>query len=1092
MSSIKKNISKFESAENFPWENLFSEDNEKYISGLSKIEKYFKADLLRLVVRILEIKDVTGTKDENMQKIKKETTIIRNKINKIKDDSDKEKMRVDLINYYKALLITKEDKNANVSIPKRPMLLPLTESELNRINEQFPGVVSSEVKKERRTSVTKELLSKDITQLGKINDEKMLLMLVMYFYDLLRKEGKTGLKAGEFKNFIIENVTNRMSENSIVFNYDKQKETLIKFQNLMKEKKITRDDNKEAILTITALLSTPVVILDSDKPLIGEVKIEIDEKKGKDIGNIPDIVDVEDVDVPSRKIETVKIKKSGKSVEEFKKYILSKGWKLPKDESKEGLCDYTLEKIKEEDKAIKSVETKLEKELESIKGIMENMLIEQEKRISRLEKLKKSKTTVDIKEDIKKLEKEVKTTDIKLEKLDTEIKEQEKIQKEIIKEKEINKEVCYKMKDMIKTGKFDMVDLLNDLKCKSGVCDLNKSMCTNESSSLNMRKVEGVEVIADEKEVNEIRKGVTIKKNLDETKQIMEEMAVLMAKRNKAIEVLKSKGDIIIKKAEEIADSQPLLNINEEKQRINIVDKLNEYKQMIITMIDKYIPEKITDDFVDIIIKEIKEVDMRVYFSEVKMYVNDVFLELIKEVEDNKKKLLLEQPVREEEYIPENLEREMLSDFDLREAVYRLIDSNMESILEDIQRDKNNREWTVSTIKKNIIEEYYLPLDALKGKKQEIIKYWDEFLARKNYIDTATNNYINMYNKKGVKITPELKRDINYKVIREYENKINISYNKKEPVIEEQIEEVEPTPEDFTRIIGGVLDKIKSKRKEDIEREVVVELKKQLNRDYSEEVDSIREWINYVVNLRESDVEEIDIKEDENYSKEEAEKVYNLLYDTVDNVYKKNNKTYLKLTDKLFNQIVGVVEKRKSYAMNELRKNEIKYMLTTIIDKLNESYSKTKSIEAPTIRKEVKKCNLKDSSMLSTNEELIENLRCDEGEVCDLDKNECVPVEEIKNDEIVESITIGDSIMKVKGKNAIVDALKNKILNINKMKEEEPKIQFVSQKSSLEDIRSSMSSMIKGANINENRVRMEQREAREKISNLIKKYKDQL
>jgi hypothetical protein len=74
-----------------------------------------------------------------------------------------------------------------------------------------------------------------------------------------------------------------------------------------------------------------------------------------------------------------------------------------------------------------------------------------------------------------------------------------------------------------------------------------------------------------------------------------------------------------------------------------------------------------------------------------------------------------------------------------------------------------------------------------------------------------------------------------------------------------------------------------------------------------------------------------------------------------------------------------------------------------------------------------------------------------------------------------------------------VDALKNKILSINKMKEEsEPKIEFVSQRSSLEDIRSSMSSMIRGANINENRVRMEQREAREKISNLIKKYKDQL
>jgi hypothetical protein len=47
----------------------------------------------------------------------------------------------------------------------------------------------------------------------------------------------------------------------------------------------------------------------------------------------------------------------------------------------------------------------------------------------------------------------------------------------------------------------------------------------------------------------------------------------------------------------------------------------------------EYLPSKFFD--VEDIAKEIKEVDMRVYFSEVKMYVNDVFLELIKEVEDN-------------------------------------------------------------------------------------------------------------------------------------------------------------------------------------------------------------------------------------------------------------------------------------------------------------------------------------------------------------------------------------------------------------------------------------------------------------------------
>ena len=50
---------------------------------------------------------------------------------------------------------------------------------------------------------------------------------------------------------------------------------------------------------------------------------------------------------------------------------------------------------------------------------------------------------------------------------------------------------------------------------------------------------------------------------------------------------------------------------------------------------------------------------------------------------------------------------------------------------------------------------------------------------------------------------------------------------------------------------------------------------------------------------------------------------------------------------------------------------------------------------------------------------------CDEGEVCDLDTSKCIP--EIEAIEPVEELTIGGVLLKVTGKNKIVQALKEKI-----------------------------------------------------------------
>jgi hypothetical protein len=51
---------------------------------------------------------------------------------------------------------------------------------------------------------------------------------------------------------------------------------------------------------------------------------------------------------------------------------------------------------------------------------------------------------------------------------------------------------------------------------------------------------------------------------------------------------------------------------------------------------------------------------------------------------------------------------------------------------------------------------------------------------------------------------------------------------------------------------------------------------------------------------------------------------------------------------------------------------------------------------------------------------------CDEGDACNLDESRCDPIEEAENP--VEELTIGGMLVKVTGKNKIVEALKQKII----------------------------------------------------------------
>jgi hypothetical protein len=72
-----------------------------------------------------------------------------------------------------------------------------------------------------------------------------------------------------------------------------------------------------------------------------------------------------------------------------------------------------------------------------------------------------------------------------------------------------------------------------------------------------------------------------------------------------------------------------------------------------------------------------------------------------------------------------------------------------------------------------------------------------------------------------------------------------------------------------------------------------------------------------------------------------------------------------------------------------------------------------------------KRCNTIPLEQEVDDEKRAKDLMCDEGDACNLDESRCDPIEEFS--EPVEELTIGGMLVKVSGKNKIIEALKEKI-----------------------------------------------------------------
>jgi hypothetical protein len=129
---------------------------------------------------------------------------------------------------------------------------------------------------------------------------------------------------------------------------------------------------------------------------------------------------------------------------------------------------------------------------------------------------------------------------------------------------------------------------------------------------------------------------------------------------------------------------------------------------------------------------------------------------------------IIEQNYQEMQKESQSIKRELLPDFDLKEAVFAVL---------DIHQNKLSK-WTMKTLKHEIIEHFYLPLNALHKKNAEIQSYYQTFMTRHNFIEEGTKHYIQQYEKLSI---PFNVHTIRYNMIRLYEKKI------KEQEIKQQV-----------------------------------------------------------------------------------------------------------------------------------------------------------------------------------------------------------------------------------------------------------------------------------------------------------------
>lgn len=483
----------------FPWDKLFSDDENTFNQGLDYCKsEYSGSETLKRAVTAIGSGYNSGSKPVLCDRIKQKANQIRYQINKVQDASEREDLRTRVIDYYTQTFLKKfegkEPDIVNISIPARPDLPVLNEQEKRRYSSPPSSPRSSPPSSPRSSSREAPPPVFDLD-----DDEEEILMpprkeniivspstllssrAILYYKNAPLVNGKKNLSAKTFYEQLIGMYSGVVPNDSPLLNKENIKAEIAKLPAMVKSGGLRKDaiDRAESIVKKSETM----------KEYIRNVEIEIEDE---DILPPPR-------EAPRREAPREDVYKSTVTEEEIMNYIKTKGWDEPNYKSKEALCDYVLRKIKTEDvksdKEYKVIEDRIEKLSTELFALIDM----QGERIKELEKAKavKSKKKVTFgKDQVKIIEDEVEEIQEQIQEVKDQLQEAKDAKEEMVEQQEEKKQMCFRMRTWLDQDEFDRVEAEKDLICDNGMCNVETGVCESSqegdyTSTVGIAKIKG-------------------------------------------------------------------------------------------------------------------------------------------------------------------------------------------------------------------------------------------------------------------------------------------------------------------------------------------------------------------------------------------------------------------------------------------------------------------------------------------------------------------------------------------------------------------------------------------------------------------------
>jgi len=491
----------------FPWDKLFSDDENTFNQGLDYCKSdYSGSETLKRAVTAIGSGYNSGSKPVLCDRIKQKANQIRYQINKVQNAVEREELRTRVVDYYTQTFLKKfegkEPDIVNIVIPPRPDLPALNEQEKRRYASPPSSPRSSPPSSPRaapRAPPAFDLDDDEDIPMPQpravprkeeifVNDGSLLAArAILYYKNAPLVDGKKKLSAKSFYEQLVALYSGVVSNDSPLLNKDNIKAEITKIPGMIKatggylKKEVV--DKAESVVKKS----------EGMREYIRNIDIEIDEE---DIPMPPPRA------APRQEPPQVEIYQSSVTEDEIMNYIKTKGWEEPTHKSKEALCDYVLRKIKTEDVKSENEYKSIEDRIEKLSTNLITLIEMQEERIKALEKANKAlgskgKKKVTFGPDqVKIIEDEVEEIQEQIHDVKEQLQEAMENKEEIVQEQEEKKQMCFRMRQWLDQDEFDRVEAEKDLVCDTGVCNVESGVCESSvdgeyTSTIGIAKIKG-------------------------------------------------------------------------------------------------------------------------------------------------------------------------------------------------------------------------------------------------------------------------------------------------------------------------------------------------------------------------------------------------------------------------------------------------------------------------------------------------------------------------------------------------------------------------------------------------------------------------